>query len=277
MTIRLSIEHRTAYVYTGDVRGSKNEARMTPASTSYQRLIETSFVVRPEPSYRSTYRDYFGTIVEAFEVTPPHRSLEVISTTIVDTDPQRELGPESGPPEASSDPTVEYTYPSPMVTPSPEVVELANRLRAGDARATAMNVVEWFGVEMTYEPGQTEVGTSIAEVLRARRGVCQDYAHLCIGVLRLCDVPARYVSGYFAPRELAVGESVAAESHAWVDVYLPGFGWWAVDVTNAQATGARHVRIGAGRDYSDMIPLAGIHLGEANQTLEVGVTIERLA
>lgn len=277
MTIRLSIEHRTGYRYDAEVRGSKNEARMAPAETSYQRIVEQSFAASPAPSYRSTYRDYFGTIVEAFEIRDPHAGLEVTSRTIVESDPQREVEPAGGPNEASSDPTVEYRYSSPMVVPDAEVGLLARQLRGSDERATVANILAWFAAEMTYEHGSTEVGTGIGEVLRARRGVCQDYAHLCIGLLRLCDVPARYVSGYFAPRELEIGERVDSESHAWVDVFLEGHGWWGVDVTNAQATGSRHVRIGAGRDYSDMIPFQGVHLGEARQELSVAVEIARLA
>lgn len=275
--LRLSIVHRTGYRYEAPVRASKNEARMTPAETPYQRIIEQSFEIAPEPSHRSTYRDYFGAIVEAFEIRDPHDELGVASRTIVDTDPQPALEPLSGRYEASSDPAVEFRYGSPMVVPDGPVLELARSLRAADDRDTIGTVLGWFEAEMQYEPGTTVVGTSVAEVLRARRGVCQDYAHLCIALLRAAGIPARYVSGYFAPRELEIGERVDAESHAWVDVFVEGFGWWAVDVTNAQPTGPRHVRIGAGRDYSDMVPFQGVHVGTAAQQLSVSVEIERLA
>jgi transglutaminase-like putative cysteine protease len=277
VTIRLSIEHRTGYRYDAEVRGSKNEARMAPSATTYQRIVTQSFDTTPRASYRSTYRDYFGAIVEAFEIRDPHTLLEVVSRTVVDSDPQREVEPAGGPYEASSDPTVEYRYGSPMIVPDTDVAALAASLRVDDERTTVANVLGWFNAEMTYEHGSTEVGTGIGEVLRSRRGVCQDYAHLCIGLFRLCEIPARYVSGYFAPRDLEVGERVDSESHAWVDVFITGHGWWAVDVTNAQPTGERHVRIGAGRDYSDMIPFQGVHLGQATQKLTVAVTIERLA
>ena len=274
--MKLAIEHRTAYRYDGPVRASKNEVRMTPASTPRQQVILSALEVNPAPSHRSSYRDYFGILVECFEVTPPHDVLEAIQSAVVSV----EAHPEPSADLASSAPETdgaEYSFASPMVALDSSVLELASSLRAGDALATVRSVLDWMREEMTYETGQTVVGTSVAELLSTRRGVCQDFAHLCCALLRANEVPARYVSGYFAPRPLEPGESVDAQSHAWVEALLPRWGWWAVDPTNHLTTTDRHVKVGHGRDYSDIVPFQGVHVGSAAQTLEVSVSIRREA
>jgi transglutaminase-like putative cysteine protease len=149
-------------------------------------------------------------------------------------------------------------------------------VRTGDAKSSVRAILDWMRAEMTYEPGQTVVGTSVAELLRTRRGVCQDFAHLSCALLRANEIPARYVSGYFVPRPLGPGEEVEAQSHAWVEALIPGWGWWAVDPTNHLTCSDRHVTVGHGRDYSDIVPFQGVHVGAAGHTLEVSVTIRRV-
>lgn len=269
--MRLEVVHRTAYAYEAAVRGSKNEARMTPAKTLHQTIEFAALSVDPAPTHRSTFRDYFGTVVEWFEVIPPHDHLAVTATAIVTRPPD--------PPEVvrGMDPNaVEYLYPSPMVVWHESLENTAALLRGGSPEDSVRAVTQWLHAEMTYEQGTTVVGTPVADVVAAKRGVCQDYAHVCCAMLRALDIPARYVSGYFAPREIAGGESVDAESHAWVEAYVPGRGWWSVDPTNDIVAGERHVKVGHGRDYSDVVPLSGAHIGAAGQELEVSVTIRNV-
>ena len=269
----LKIEHRTSYRYEHEVRNSKNEVRMTPAVTPWQTIPSAELVVDPVPSHRVAYLDYFGTAVESFEVMAPHDHLDVTASSVV----QLSQTPSEQFPAPDTARAVEYLPPSPMITWwNNEVVSLAATLRRGSPADSVRATIDWMRSEMTYEPGTTEVGTPVTDVLAARGGVCQDYAHLCCAILRTLEIPARYVSGYFAPRPLEVGESVEAESHAWVEALLPEAGWLPIDPTNNIEATERHVKVGHGRDYTDVVPFQGVHAGEADQTLEVGVTITRL-
>jgi transglutaminase-like putative cysteine protease len=271
-TYTLKIEHRTAYRYEREVRNSKNEARMTPAATPWQTIPSAELTVDPVPSHRVAYLDYFGTTVESFDVMPPHEHLTVVASAVVELS----SAPSETFPPADVARAVEYLPQSPMISWNGDVAALAATLERGSPSASVRATVDWMRSQMTYERGATEVGTPVIDVLAARRGVCQDYAHVCCALLRSRGIPARYVSGYFAPRPLEPGESVEAESHAWVEALVDG-GWLPVDPTNDIEPAERHVKVGHGRDYTDVVPLQGVHAGDAAQTLEVGVTITRLS
>lgn len=270
---RLRIQHRTSYEYERPVRNSKNEARMTPAPTAWQQISHTRLRINPEPTHRVAYRDYFGTAVEFFEVTPEHDRLEAVATS----DVLMSILPSLDFPATDEKRAVEYLPASPMIQWGSDVTELAAALRRETASDTVWSVIDWMRAEMTYQPGTTEVGTSVHEVLEARRGVCQDYVHLCCALLRASEIPARYVSGYFSPKPLEPGESVDAQSHAWVEALIPGLSLLPVDPTNDVAPGPHHVKVGHGRDYTDVLPFLGVHSVAAEQTLEVAVTITRLS
>jgi len=269
----LKIEHRTSYRYEREVRNSKNEVRMTPAPTPWQTIPSAELNVDPNPSHRVAYLDYFGTTVESFEVMAPHDHLHVVASAVV----QLSRTPSELFPPADVARAVEYLPPSPMIAWKDDVISLASTLRRDAPADTVRATIDWMRSAMTYEPGTTEVGTPVSDVLSARGGVCQDYAHLCCAILRSLGIPSRYVSGYFAPRPLETGESLEAESHAWVETLLPEEGWLPFDPTNDVQPAERHVKVGHGRDYTDVVPFQGVHAGEADQTLEVGVTITRLA
>jgi transglutaminase-like putative cysteine protease len=276
MSHRLRIAHRTSYRYESPVRESKNEIRKTPAYTPRQTVRAAKLTVDPSPTHRASYRDYFGTIVERFEVAGAHDHLTVEHFSEVDLDAQADLREPGQAATLRKDAATEYLFRSPMVQPGDAVRELAAELRRDEIIDTIEAVVCWMRNEMRYDQQTTIVGTSIEEVLSHRSGVCQDYAHLACALLRECGIPARYVSGYFAPSELAVGDRVEAESHAWIEAFLEGWGWWAADITNDLPISERHVKVGHGRDYSDVIPFHGIHVGAAESGLEVKVSIERL-
>jgi transglutaminase-like putative cysteine protease len=130
--------------------------------------------------------------------------------------------------------------------------------------------------EFKYDPSATDISTPLGQVMREKRGVCQDFAHVAIGVLRSVGLPARYVSGYLettppAGRERLIG---ADASHAWASTFVPGFGWLDFDPTNDVVTSERHITVAWGRDFSDVSPLKGVVLGGGRHTLSVGVDVE---
>ncbi len=134
---------------------------------------------------------------------------------------------------------------------------------------------------LTYRRGVTQIGTGLTDLLDLGGGVCQDFTHLTIGMLRSVGIPARYVSGYlFAADEtdLAVGDDphVVVQTHAWVEAAIPGGGWVGVDPTNDHPVGDRHVTIGFGRDYDDVAPVRGVYLGGATPEVEATVEIRRM-
>ncbi|MCC7493699.1 MAG: transglutaminase family protein [Fimbriimonadaceae bacterium] len=149
-------------------------------------------------------------------------------------------------------------------------------LRRDDPRETAERIIAWLRSQLAYERGTTSVDTPVDEVLRRGRGVCQDYAHLGCALLRAAGLAARYVSGYYPARQLAVGEAAVGEGHAWLEVLLPPLGWVGYDPTNACPPNPSWIKVGHGRDYRDVLPLRGVYFGNAGQQMQVSVTIERL-
>jgi transglutaminase-like putative cysteine protease len=152
---------------------------------------------------------------------------------------------------------------------------MGRSLRAPTPVATVEQVVGWVHGSLTYAPGMTHVHTSAVEAFAARNGVCQDFAHLALTMLRASGLPARYVSGYFHHDEdSAIGEETAGESHAWVEAWLGD--WWGIDPTNGGLAGLRHVIVARGRDYGDVPPVRGIYAGEADHEAAVTVRTTRV-
>jgi transglutaminase-like putative cysteine protease len=151
--------------------------------------------------------------------------------------------------------------------------ELASRPSPRDAVDGA---IAWVASTLRYEPGATGVHTSAVEARRGGRGVCQDYAHLTLAVLREAGVPARYASGYLYPSaDAGIGDEVTGESHAWIEAWTGD--WWGLDPTSGEPIGERHVLVARGRDYADVPPLKGIYHGGPSESLGVTVTLCRVA
>jgi transglutaminase-like putative cysteine protease len=281
MTSRLKIKHTSTYNYDKAIGSSYNEARFTPAATSWQIPLESSLTVEAA-SWQFPFIDYWGTSVRAFEVNRPHAQLVLESISLVEVDAARQPSPQPiswtdlGDPKLR-DAFVEYLSPTPSTTPGHEWSALAREAAAGlGPHEAGLAISSLLHSLMTYQPGATGVHTTAAEAWEERQGVCQDYAHLLVGSLRDLGIPARYVSGYLHPtRNAPIGETKVGESHAWVE-------WWAGawvghDPTNDIASGERHVIVGRGRDYGDVPPFKGIVAGSAATTLTVAVEIVRLA
>ncbi|HXX90804.1 MAG TPA: transglutaminase family protein [Acidimicrobiales bacterium] len=273
---RLDIEHTTTYRYSTHVRASFNEVRAMPQSSRRQTALETSVTtIPPAPLFR--YRDYWGTQVLAFDIAGPHDLLQVRSGALVETrapaDPPRTGWREV---DSARGWLPELCAPSLYTAWDDGLGAQARRLRRDDPLASVEAVASWVHDTMTYAPGTTGVGTTALEAWRAGRGVCQDYAHLTLAMVRALGIPARYVSGYLHPHEDArVGDAAAGESHAWVEAWTGD--WWGIDPTNAVPAGLRHVVVAQGRDYADVPPVKGIYAGTAEDDLRVDVRITRVA
>src|SRR4029453_15002825 len=165
---------------------------------------------------------------------------------------------------------------SPYVPVEPEIVEVGRTLRADSTPVQAgLRAAEWTHETLRYERGATHVHTSSAEARIAGKGVCQDFAHVTLALLRAIGLPARYVSGYLHPTVNAeIGATTAGQSHAWVEFWAGD--WIAVDPTSLAEVGNRHVVVACGRDYADVRPLAGIYSGPAGERLGVRVEVTRL-
>lgn len=271
---RLSFEHVTRFTYGSPVRSSFNEVRMTPLTTLRQTTLAAHVTTSPHTGqYR--YWDYWGTQVVAFDVPDPHESLEIRAEGVVDATALQ--GPASctwADLDGAAAAMCEYLSATPSTAPDGHLAETARSLRASDPVGTAEAVCEWVHTCMEYRPGVTGVHTSAAEALDARQGVCQDFAHVAVTLLRHLGIPARYVSGYLHPvPEPEVGEIVDGQSHAWIEVWTGG--WWELDPTNLVTVGPRHVVVGRGRDYGDVSPVKGIYAGGDEDSMTTTVCIQR--
>ncbi|HET9769248.1 MAG TPA: transglutaminase family protein [Acidimicrobiia bacterium] len=280
MSWMLRIEHRTAYRYRDEVQSSYNEARMTPLTTDRQMAVESRVEVEPRTrSYR--YLDYWATVVDVFDIHVPHTTLTITATSVVETTEPPPQPPDPGwdllRSESVLDQYAEFLAPTPYAPASPELADLGQEIRNGWGPGPTVDAVSRFvRGRLTYRPGATEVSSSALEALQQEAGVCQDYAHLSIALLRAVGVPARYVSGYLhTGKDARPGDTVSGESHAWVEAWLGD--WWAFDPTNGVAVGERHAVVGRGRDYADVPPLKGVHSTGTPDSMEVEVRITRLA
>lgn len=280
--MRLRIEHQTGFSYQGDVSASYNEARMLPVSTDSQFVLNSSLDIEPSTSVNQ-YVDYFGTRVAAFDVLSPHSALTITARSLVEVRPRplehAEIAWDALAREASrSIETVEQLGQTGRTRPHPEVAELARSIAAehGHPGHAAHAISVAVGDAVEYMHGITGVHSTASEAWEARKGVCQDIAHVTLGALREVGIPARYVSGYLHPRPSAeVGVAVTGESHAWVEWFAGE--WQGFDPTNNVEIGDRHVLVGRGRDYGDVPPLRGVYAGPFKSNLHVKVTITREA
>jgi transglutaminase-like putative cysteine protease len=280
MTWRLEVVHRTTYVYTTAVLSSYNEARMTPSTDLHQSTVNVRFATLPSTPIRR-YWDYWGTQVTAFDIGDPHERLVLTSGAVVETEAARPpvratTWAKLATPEIQ-DVHAELLAATPYTAQDDELAETAKTIAAAHADPVdaVLAALRWVHESLTYQPGVTGVHTSAAQAWQARLGVCQDFAHVALVVVRAMGVPARYVSGYLHPqKDAAIGERVEGESHAWIEAWTGE--WWGFDPTNNQEIGHRHVGVGRGRDYADVAPLRGVHSGGGKAALEVEVNLTRL-
>jgi len=272
--VRLRVEHATGYQYDGEVVSSYNEARLVPQTGLTQLTLSSEVTTNPDVQ-QFRYWDYWGTQVTVFDVHVPHTQLHVTCTSVVDTAPPTEPGdPTWAQLAATADEHVELLRPSVRTAPDDQLRAVAAD-RQGTPREVVLAMSGLVREHVAYQPGSTGVQTSAADAWKLGQGVCQDIAHVTLSLLRESGVPARYVSGYLHPaKDPVVGETVAGESHAWVEVWLGS--WWGLDPTNGIPAGDRHVVVARGRDYTDLPPLKGVYAGGGMQSLGVTVAVTRL-
>jgi transglutaminase-like putative cysteine protease len=278
---RLRIQHRTGYRYASPVVSSFNEVRMTPLDDDGQVLISHELRVEPRAAVL-VYTDYWGAKVESFDTHEPHDVLEVVATSTLDTAPGFVRAPGTSWDELGGEKVLdrwcEYLSPSSYVDDALQDdsrADLVGQLRAQPDPGAAIALCnEMVRDRIAYASGATTVSTTAGEAWAARSGVCQDFTHAMLSLLRSARIPARYVSGYLHTEEEVLGETVRGESHAWVEVWNGG--WEGLDPTNNRSVGAAHVLVARGRDYADVPPLKGIYAGGASQGLGVEVEITQL-
>lgn len=277
---RLRVVHSTGYAYKSPATASFNEARLTPRSDNRQNVILSRVETVPATrSYR--YIDYWGTAVTAFDLHAPHTELEVTASSVVETDkpepPTEKVTWDDLRSEAVIDRFDEVLGPTHYTPRSSRLRRVGERIaKYNDPHDAVMAAAEWVKSELDYVPGTTGVHSSALDALREGKGVCQDFAHLALAVLRGIGIPSRYVSGYLHPqRKAPVGETVDGQSHAWIQAWTGG--WWNFDPTNDKEINEQYVSVGVGRDYADVTPLKGIYSGGGSTDLDVVVEITRLA
>lgn len=293
--MKYRIRHSTLYRYMDTVSQCYSVTHLLPRNTSYQRCDNAMITVDPLPAVGNDRTDYFGNHTYHFAVQSPHQVLEVTAQSEVEILGQRQsLALDFGAScadvrnllydtaQEESISAREFVLDSPKVQRSEALADYA-RVCFQDERPFLSCVREFtqkIYEEFTFDPRSTEVSTPLAQVLAARRGVCQDFAHLAIGCLRSLGYPARYVSGYLEtlPPPGSARLAGADASHAWFSVYSPTEGWADFDPTNNQLAMEQHITTAWGRDYADVTPLKGSVLGGgAGHALEVAVDVERIA
>ena len=285
---RYKLVHVTQFKYDGPVSESYNELRLRPRHDECQSCL--SFRITTNPSAKAIgHQDFYGNWVHLFHILPDHRYLRVESEAVILVHPQppvpRSLVPLSELKqmrEALLDDYFDWVTPSKYCPFSPEVAELVAQAEAesdGTVQGFAETASRIIHEGFRYQPGATHVHSSVADCIETRSGVCQDFSHLLLSLLRMRGVPSRYVSGYLVPRQ-TTDERGAMErvigglaSHAWVQAYVPGTGWLGLDPTVGQFVEEQHIRVAYGRDYGDVAPVRGVYKGHAGQNLSVDVLV----
>ncbi|MDQ2896310.1 MAG: transglutaminase family protein [Actinomycetota bacterium] len=286
--MNFAIRFLTQYAYDTDVVDNLNALRVKPHGNGRQRCDE--FNVRLTPEVRlHRHSDYFGTEVVEFEVSRPHRSLTIDVRARVST--KASLEPPQATWEALRDPAYreaggEFLLQTDDAPGHPLLDELlARTAAAASPLATVLLISELIPDRFAYRRGATYVDSTIADLLEADAGVCQDFVHLGLCLLRHHGIAARYVSGYlFAAENDDAGESVEVDTHAWLEALLPAGSaaansepvWVGADPTNRVLAGETHVKIGHGRHYADVPPIKGVYRGAATARLKASVTMTRL-
>jgi transglutaminase-like putative cysteine protease len=281
--MRLEIRYRNEFEYDQPARESHNLLRACPVSDARQTLEGYSVEVTPHARV-FWYVDHWGTRVDEFGVREAHDALVVQADSVVVTRTPAPVTSESSVSEYSTliGDFVPFLAPSPHTVWDDRIREQASDAIHGieaaqDAVAAIADLVHEV---LAYEPGSTFVGVLPTTILANKKGVCQDFAHLAVAMYRSVGIPARYVSGYLYSTNQ--NDAVApddpeldVQTHAWIEAWLPGHGWWELDPTNPQPIGELHVKIGHGRDYDDVMPLKGVYHGASKHELDVNVRISR--
>jgi transglutaminase-like putative cysteine protease len=284
--MEFDITHTTRYRYAHPAAEAYGEARLTPPTLPSQTVVSHCVKIDPEVKV-SSYTDPFGNEVGFFSLPFRHEHLVVINTAVVRTH-RIEL------PKQSLEQTVQETrqilgsalpdifdflQPTPVVPIGREAVQWARKYLRGRAPlGEALQLLNdaIYG-KFTYCSGSTENSTPLAQVWKTKTGVCQDFAHIGLSILRTAGLPARYVCGYIEASAPDPGKRLTGSiaTHAWIEVLVPGMCWVAIDPTNRQWVNDRYVALSFGRDYRDATPIRGTFKGSGGQSMKVRVLMKR--
>jgi len=276
---RFIIHHVTKYTYPEPVRDSANQVMLFPLKDEYQEVQQQKITITNEP-FIEVYKDYYANEIGSFMNIAPHMELRIDSTIAVVTKP-RLLPDDSHPTEEQWKQLNEIVYNVPFIDflKQENFKDLAEVKKIADAGfyktvsvfTAVKQLNEYVYTNFKYIKGITTIETTLDEIWDLKAGVCQDFAHILLVMLRLMGIPARYVSGYVCPHDSTLrGEGA---THAWVEAYIPFYGWLGLDPTNNCVVNDLHVRLAIGRNFSDCSPVKGTYKGTAKQTLEVGVSV----
>ncbi len=277
--MHLRIVHRNTFNYAGEAHDSFNEIRLCPLTDATQRCTEFKLNIAPNAETRD-YQDFYGNTVHYFDISPNHRRLVIEAVSTVETVPLADRAPVPSVTaeelEGSSDREMlaEFYTASHYVPLDVETWREAQDALA-EGRGDIWNDVRRLGGHIyrtfAYRPKTTGVNTRSCDALKLRMGVCQDFAHVHLGLCRSLGIPARYVSGYFFNTTRRQGENEA--SHAWIEAHIPGYGWAAYDPTHDRVADDRYVKLAVGRDYADIRPVNGTYRGAPTRALRVTVSV----
>jgi len=274
------IKHITKYTYANQVIDSENQVMLFPIDDAMQEVKKHDLHITHQPTVE-VFTDYFGNKTGIFSVIKPHNELTIESQIEVITH-------EAKAPETEEDAAAQWANLEQISEQFPyidflfpEHCHALNEITAAAASLTDKNLPPFKAAEkmsayvyenFEYKKGITNIETKVDEIWKLRAGVCQDFAHVLLVMLRIAGIPARYVSGYICPK----GQELRGEgaTHAWAEAYIPFYGWLGLDPTNNCIASDRHVRLAIGRNFSDCTPVKGAYKGSSEHTLEVSVTIE---
>jgi transglutaminase-like putative cysteine protease len=288
--MRYSIRHITEYEYQETVSIAHNRLCLEPLTITGQKNISNKVLITPTPDEVAIVKDFFGNTLQFVSIYKEHEKLEIISESVVEIERRThgELAQAATvgwqefreqlttPSEVYAD-ILQYTLPSLHVPYSIEIRKFAEDCfpEGGSLWQGCEALMHKIYTSLEFRPGFTTVNTPVESVLKSRKGVCQDFAHLMIACLRNLGLPARYVSGYIETvpppgKEKLVGSDA---SHAWVAVYFPDLGWIDFDPTNNLLPGIHHITVAYGRDYFDVAPIKGIIFSSGQQQITVKVDV----
>ncbi len=276
---RFKIRHITRYRYESTIRDSANQIMLYPIRDAWQDVQQHQVIISGDPAV-FVYEDYYGNQVGTFSHPHPHRVLEIDSRLVISTKP---VPPPalSGDRESLWQELDRFAHEAAFFdylrqetfTALPEVEKMiaAEHVRKALPLQVAQDFCGFVYTTFAYQKGITSVESTLDEIWRLRSGVCQDFAHILLVMLRLSKIPARYVSGYICPNKNGMrGEGA---THAWVEAYLPSYGWLGLDPTNNCIVSETHVRLAVGKNYGDCAPVKGTYRGTSDHTLEVAVSV----
>jgi transglutaminase-like putative cysteine protease len=290
--VKYTIEHTTAYTYLEPVSVCHNIARLMPRNSKEQICRNTSIQIKPQPDRINEFEDFFGNKVIYFSIEKEHWELTVLVTSEVERMESgqhnlhdfpvaglEEVKTELSNMDADAIEIKQYLFVTPMTSWNEEILKYAMQsfLPGRSVFEATKDLTDRIYNDFEYKPGHTTIATPLSVVIKERKGVCQDFAHLAIACLRSIGLPARYVSGYIetiSPEgvEKLIGSDA---SHAWFSVFIPKMGWTDFDPTNNCIVSDQHITIGWGRDYADIAPMEGIILSSGSHELTVSVDVKR--